>query len=99
MRDLESRGTYACGTVRTNRRDFPADLKQEKLVGEVKTRQCRYLVAMMWEDKCVVSLLSTNAPQELEIHTVQPVVRGRRKRVVPTEAMKKPDVVSIKMTA
>ena len=27
MRDLESRDTYACGTVRINRRDFPADLK------------------------------------------------------------------------
>ena len=52
MRDLESRDTYACGTVRINRRDFPADLKQEKLVrGEIHTRQCGNLVATMWKYK------------------------------------------------
>ena len=49
----------------------------------------------MWRDKRVVSLLSTNTPPEPEIHAVQQVVRGRRKRVVPTESMKKPDVVVV----
>ena len=96
MRDLDSRDTYACGTVRTNRRDVPADLKRQKLVvGKIRTRQCGNLVATMWKDKRVVSLLSTNTPPEPEIHAVQQVVRGRRKRVVPAEAMKKPDVVPI----
>ena len=96
MRDVASRDTYACGTVRTNRREFPADLKRQKLVvGEIRTRQCGNLVATMWKDKHVVSLLSTNTPPEPEIHAVQQVVRGRRKRVVPAEAMKKPDVVPI----
>lgn len=80
MQDLESRGTYTCGTVRTNRRDYPADLKRAKLVrGEIRTRQCRNLVATMRRDKHVVSLLSTNTPPEPEIHAVQQVVRGRRK--------------------
>ena len=95
MRDLESRDTYACGTVRTNRREFPAVLKRQKLVGEIRTRQCGNLVATTWKDKRVVSLLSTTTPPETEIHAVQQVVRGRRKRVVPAEAMKKPDVVPI----
>ena len=49
----------------------------------------------MWRDKRVVSLLSTNTPPESEIHAVQQVVRRRRKRVVPTESMKKPDVVIV----
>ena len=96
MRDLQSRNTYACGTVRQNRKDFPADLKRMKLVaGEVRTRQSGNLVATMWRDKRVVSLLSTNTPPEPEIHAVQQVVRGRRKRVVPAESMKKPDVVVV----
>lgn len=67
-----------------------------KLVaGEVRTRQNGNLVATMWRDKRVVSLLSTNTPPEPEIHAVQQVVRGRRKRVVPAESMKKPDVVVV----
>ena len=45
MRDLQSRNTYACGTVRQNRKDFPANLMRMKLVaGEVidflKVRFC-----------------------------------------------------------
>jgi len=82
--------------VRQNRKDFPGDLKQMKLVaGEVRTRQSGNLVATMWRDKHVVSLLSTNAPPEPEIHTVQQVVQGWRKQVVPAESMKKPDVVVV----
>lgn len=88
MRNLQSRNTYACGTVRQNRKDFPADLKRMKLVaGEVRTRQSGNLVATMWRDKRVVSLLSTNTPPEPEIHALQQVVRGRRERVVPDESM------------
>ena len=83
---LELRNTYACGTVRTNRRDFPADLKRMKLVcGEVRTRQSGNLVTTMWRDKRAVSLLSTNTAPEAEIYAVQQVERGRRKRVVPAD--------------
>ena len=72
MRDLHSRNTYACGTMRQNRKDFPADLKWMKLVaGKVRI------------------------PPEPEIHAVQQVVQGRRKRVVPAESMKKSDVVVV----
>ena len=96
MQDLQSRNTYACGTARQNRKDFPADLKWMKLIaGEVRTRQSGNLVATMWRDKRVVSLLSTNTPPEPEIHAVQQVVRGQRKRVVPVESIKKPDVVVV----
>ena len=64
-----------------------------KLVaGEVRNRQSGNLGATMWKDKPVVSLLSANTPPEPEIHAVQSVVQGRKKRVVPAESMKKPDV-------
>ena len=49
----------------------------------------------MWKDERVVSLLSTNTPPEPEIHAVQQLVWGRRKWVVPAEAMTKPEVVPI----
>lgn len=88
MRDLEARNMYACGTVRTNRKDYPSDLKQMKLVpSEVRTRQSGNLVATVWRDKHVVSLLSTNTSPESEIHTIEQVVWGRRKRVVPANAL------------
>jgi len=96
MRDLQLRNTYTCGAVCQNRKDFPADLKRMKLIaGELRTHQSGNLVATMWKVKRVVSLLSTNTPPEPEIHAVQQVVWGWRKRVVPAESMKKPDVVVV----
>ena len=60
-----------------------------KLVrGEVRTRQIGNLVATMWRDKRVVSLLLTNTSPEPEIHSMQQVVHRRQKQVVPPDAMK-----------
>lgn len=59
------------------------------------THQSGDLVATMWRDKHVVSLLSTNTSPEPEIHAIQQVAQGRRKWVVPADAMKKPDVVNV----
>ena len=58
-----------------NRKDFPADLKPMKLVhGEITTCQSGNLVATMWKDKNVVSLLSTNTAPEPEINAVDQIV-------------------------
>ena len=85
MRDLQSQNTYACGTMRQNRKDFPADLKRMKLVSRrVRTHQSGNLVATMWGNKRVVSLLSTNTPPEPKIHAVQQVVWVWRKRFEET---------------
>ena len=71
-------------------------MNREKLVrGEIRTRQCGNLVATMWKDKRVVSLLSTNTRPEAEIHAEQEIVRGRRKRVARAASMKKPEVVTV----
>ena len=63
--------------------------------GEVRTRESGNLVVTMLRVKRVVSFLPTNTPTEQEIHAVEQVLRGRRKRVVPSEAMKKPDVMGV----
>ena len=60
---LLDRGTYACGTIRSNRKYFP----KEMLVG-VKSlsrgdhvfRQCGNLVATVWKDSKPVTLMSTS---------------------------------------
>ena len=54
------------------------------MAGEVRTCQSGNLVGTMWRgDKRVVFSLSTNTPPDPEIHAVQQVVWGPRKRVVP----------------
>lgn len=97
MNDLEARYMYACGTVCTNRRDYPSDLKRMKLAhGKVQTRQSANLDATMWGEKSVVSLLSTNTLPEPEIPV--PVIQNGffepQKQTVSADAMKKPDVVT-----
>lgn len=84
MKSLKERHTYASGTVRVNRCDSPADLKRAKLKhGKVWTYQSGNLVATVWRDKRVVSLLSTNTPPEAEIHVVElRNTQGRRTLVV-----------------
>ena len=97
LKSLHERNSYTCGTVRLHRHDLPADLKRMKLVSsEIQTHQSGNLVVTLWRDKRVVSMLSTNVLPETEIHAVQQTnMRGRMKRVVPDDAKKKPEVVSV----
>ena len=96
MQSLESRETYACRTVRMNRRDFPPDIQCRKLVrGKIRSCQCENLVATMWKDKRLVTLLSTNTAPDAEIQAVEERANGRRKRVVPDDAMTKPEVIKV----
>ena len=58
--ELHSRGLYACGTVRQDRRGCPNELKGIVLQrGESLFRQCGNLTATVWQDKRQVSILST----------------------------------------
>ena len=96
MKSLESRGTYACGTVRSNRKGFPADLKNNKLVrGEIRTRQDGNLVTTLWKDKRDVAILSTNTSPASQIFAERQKVGGRLKLVVPKELMVKPPVIEV----
>ena len=61
---LLANGTYACGTIRTNRKQYPAEISEEvkKLSrGEFVFRQSGNLVATAWKDNKVVNMASTLA--------------------------------------
>ena len=61
--------TYACGTVQSNRKDFPTDIlsgAKTMTRGQSSFRQSGDLSAMVWMDKKPVTLLSTLAtPNEI----------------------------------
>jgi len=86
---LESRNTYACRTLRTKIRNFPADLKHMKPArGKTRSHKCGNLVTTEKKDKQVVTLLSTNTAPDPEIHLWRSIV-------IPPGAMKKPKVVKV----
>ena len=58
--ELLQHGIYACGTVRTNRREFPSNLAGLQLErGSHRFLQRGSLSAVVWQDKRLVSVLST----------------------------------------
>ena len=60
FRTLHEHSLYACGTVRQNRKDFPADLRGISLqVGEAQFCQSDFLTAAVWKDKQPVHVIST----------------------------------------
>ena len=64
MSKLLEDGTYACGTIRTNRKQYPAEISEEvkRLSrGESVFRQSGNLVATAWKDNKVVNIASTLA--------------------------------------
>ena len=64
-RDLLDNELYLCGTTRSNRTDFPADLKPNKQEvkalrrGESVYRRQGNIVVTVWKDKKLVSFIST----------------------------------------
>ena len=70
--DLAREGTYGCGTLRSNRIGFPADLKPHlkglKERGEYKVRQCKSAIGDGWQrnrkqsNRLSISLWQDNRP-------------------------------------
>ena len=61
---LLSEGTYGCGTIRTNRKQYPSEISTEAQRfkrGESVFRQSGNLVVTAWKDKKVVNMASTLA--------------------------------------
>jgi hypothetical protein len=59
--DLFNRSTYACGTIRSNRKYLPEEFKGEQKMnpGQSKFWQSENFVATIWQDKRLVRFLST----------------------------------------
>ena len=72
MTKLLAQGTYACGTIRTNRKHYPSEINTEAQRfkrGESTFRQCGNVVATAWKDNKVVIVVSTLASPD-DITTV-----------------------------
>lgn len=66
--DLLNDGTYCSGTVRSNLKNFPAELKREKgdksSRGDIKALFCELITTVHWFDRKDVLMLSTIFPDE-----------------------------------
>ena len=60
LEHLEANDTFACGTVRCNRKDLPPCAKNKLRVGEKLVRQKGHVVFTKWHDKRDVSVMVTN---------------------------------------
>ena len=62
--------TYICGTTRENRKNWPTEFGKPTILklkrGESRKMQHEHGMAIVWQDKCVVLLLSTNSDPQTD---------------------------------
>lgn len=63
LQNLEVNGIYGCGTINTNRKGFPHELKNPTFSGRGDTEQLQHdnLVATAWKDAKPVHIVSTTS--------------------------------------
>ena len=83
LEHLELQDTYACSTVRCNRKDLPPCAK-DKLgkPGELVQAQKGHMMFAKWHDKRDVAFLSTNVSPGEPSRNVQRKIRGRNIDIV-----------------
>lgn len=89
MQMLLDNKTYACGTMRSDRKFFPPDLKQKLKLqqGEFVRRQSGQITVNIWKDKKDVRIVSTNCSDE--IGKVQRRVGKEKKEITCPLAVEK----------
>ena len=82
LEHLELQQTYACSTVRCNRKGLPTCAKN-KLTrpGELVQAQKENILFTKWHDKRDVAFLAINVSPGEALHTVQRKVRGRGREI------------------
>ena len=85
--DLLKRGLYCCGTMRPQRRGFPAELMQSRLTrGQSAVKQRGNLMALVWKDRRNIAFISTcSQPDEFgrcERRTPQGIIEIQRPQLV-----------------
>ncbi|XP_033731775.1 piggyBac transposable element-derived protein 4-like, partial [Pecten maximus] len=80
---LLAENTYACGTVRVNRKGLPKEVTTAKLKiqGDMVQRQKGNLVATAWRDKRTVHVLSTNSDPQTTTTVTRKQKSGQLKDV------------------
>ena len=81
--DLLKSGLYACGTIRSNRKGFPKDLKPVvkkgmKERGDSQTRQYNNLTVSVWQDSKAVSVAATNGDATVDVQVLRKKKDGTR---------------------
>lgn len=84
--DLLKSGLYGCGTLRSNRKGFPEDLKPVvkkgmKQRGESQTRQYHNLTVSVWQDNKAVTVAATNGDPTIDVQVMRKKKDGTRTAV------------------
>lgn len=87
LMDLRRNGLYSCGTLRSNRKGFPATLKPLmkkgfKTRGDSKTCQSEDLTVALWQDSKPVLVIATNS-DPLTSTTVERKAKDGTKNIIP----------------
>ena len=70
MKTLLEQETYSCGTTRANRKNWPTEFRKPIVLklkrGDSRKMQHEDVTAVVWQDKRVVLLVSTNSDPQTD---------------------------------
>jgi len=80
MKMLLEQETYSCGTTRANRKNWPTEFRKPTFLklkrDESRTLQHEDVTAVVWQDKRVVLLLSTNSDPRTDGAVTRKTAKG-----------------------
>ena len=87
MKMLLAQETYSCGTTRANRKNWPAQFRKPAALklkrGESRKMQHEDVTAVVWQDKHVILLLSTNSDPRTDGSVTRKTGKGNEEIEIP----------------